>query len=215
MKSFLMPLLFVIIISCADKKEKDSPKSEPAAPETTEKPKTVKPQDSALVSWLSHYRKENPDFDEKNFILTSTSAISYNPSNVVVMNKKSFNEIYKPFFIFNDSKNKYLDFDSYHWFVSKDGNASFEADQQVALVDMKEKSAVQIAFFGPSYRIEEAFWKGDSTAVLLGNSYEKVPFMMKFNFPKNTVQHFQSRDTLKFDVPYSQIRLQKFGIKTN
>lgn len=214
MKSLLIPLLFVII-SCSDKKEKDSPISEPVAPETSGKPETVEPPDSALISWMNHYRKENPGFDDKNFVLISTSAISYNPSNVVVVNAKGFNKIYKPFLVFNENKTKYLDYDSYHWFVSKDGSASFEADQQVALVDMKEKSAVQIAFFGPSYRIEEAFWQADSTAVLLGNSQEKVPFMMKFNFPRNTVQHFQSRDTLKFEVPYSQIRLGKFGIKTN
>lgn len=212
MKSLQIPLL-LLIISCTDKKETRIPRPQDEATQHDVK-QPIKKQDSAFASWLEYYQNENPTFAENNFMLTSTSQISYDPSNVVVMNTKGFNEIYRPFFVFNESRTNYLDFDSYHWSVAKDGNASFNADQQVALIDMKKKTAVQISFFGPSYTVEEAYWKGDSAAVLLGNSYEQVPFMMKFNFRKNTVQHYQYPDTLKFDQPYYRVRLQNLGIKT-
>ncbi len=120
-----------------------------------------------------------------------------------------------PLFFFNESKSKYVDFDSYQWFTGPDGYAGFEADQQVVLVDMKKKEARQIAFFGPSYWIEDAYWKGDSAVVLLGNSYEKVPFILKYNFEKNEVQNFQYPDTLKIETPYFTMRLRSKGIKAD
>lgn len=165
--------------------------------------------------WFNFYRQENPDFNPELFQLKQTAPISYQESSVTVMNEKGFNEVYKPFLIFNESKTKYIDFDSYQWFLEPDDTVGFEADQQVVLVDYKNKTARQIAFFGPSFWIEDAFWKGDSVAVLLGNTYEQVPFMMKYNFDKNEVQNFQYPDTLKVETSYSKIRLRKNGIKTD
>jgi len=163
--------------------------------------------------WFNFYRQENPDFNPELFQLKQTAPISYQESSVTVMNEKGFNEVYKPFLIFNESKSKYIDFDSYQWFLEPNDTAGFEADQQVVLVDYKNKTARQIAFFGPAFWIEDAFWKGDSVAVLLGNTYEQVPFMMKYNFDKNEVQNFQYSDTLKVETSYSKIRLRSKGIK--
>lgn len=204
--------LFFILFACTDKKEKALENS--VAETIPTRQPAEKPLDSALVQWLSYYQADNPEFTKDKFRLTETSAITYSPSNVIMLNQKGFNEIYKPFLVVNPGKTAYLDFDSYHWIVAKDGTASFEADQQVALVDLKTKTAKQIAFFGPSFRIEEAYWAKDSTVVLLGNTYEKVPFMLHFNFAENTKQHFQYPDTLKFEKPYSEFRMQKLGIIT-
>ena len=164
-------------------------------------------------SWFQYYQKENPNFKNKSSRFTESNRINYQQTPVIVLNKKGFNEIYKPFLIFNESKTQYLDFDSYQWTLLPDGSAGFEPDQQVVLVDLKKKEAQQIAFFGPSYWVEEAYWKGDSIAVLLGNSYEKIPFKMEFNFNKNQVQHYQYPDTLKIKTPYSKFRLSNKGIK--
>lgn len=213
MKSLIITIL-LLFFSCSDQKEKEKSSTALQVPDVELKNETVVAKDSTLTKWVEYYRIDNPDFDEKNFELVSSSLINFSETNVTMMNAKGFNESYKPFFVFNKSGSQYLDFDSYHWTIAPDGIASFEADQQVALIDLKNKTARQIAFFGPSYSIEDAYWKGDSTAVLLGNSYEKVPFLMKFNFPKNKVQYFQSRDTLKFEIPYSQVRLQNLGIRT-
>lgn len=210
----LVFFITILLFSCSDKQEKESTSVLSENKQTQVVENKSEPENIELDLWLNHYRKTNPDFSAEKFTISNTSPITYYPSNVKVMNEEGFNEIYKPFFVFNESKNQYLDFDSYQWNIAADGRASFEADQEVALVDYKNKKAQRIAFFGPSYSIEEAYWKGDSVVVLLGNSYEKVPFMMKYNFKKKTVENLQYPDTLKFDIPYSKVRLSKFGIKT-
>lgn len=172
-------------------------------------------KDISTTDWFQYYKKFNPDFNPDLFKLQQTSEINYQKATVAILHDDEFNEIYIPFLIFNKSKTHYLDFDSYHWFVDEHGNVSFEADQQLALVNVKEKTAKQIGFYGPSYQIEDAFWKGDSVAVLLGNSYEKVPFLQKFNFKENTVKHYQYADTLQFKTPFSTVRLNGKGIKVD
>ncbi len=205
-------LTLLLLFSC-EKKVKKNPERNVDKPKV-ENTTTATANDSIdLFPWFQYYQKENADFTSASFNLKQTSPISFQNSSISILNEKGFNEVYKPFLIFNKSKNKYLDFDSYQWFLQPDGSAGFEADQQVVLVDYKKKDARQIAFFGPSYWIEDAYWKGDSVAVLLGNTYEKVPFMMKYNFNKNEVQHFEYPDTLKFDIPYSKVRLRNHGIK--
>ena len=206
--------LIILLFSCSDKQEKEPTSAMPEKTKNHVTEKKSEPQNTVLNSWLSHYRKTNPDFEVEKFTVSGKSEITYYPSNMRVLNEKGFNEIYKPFLVFNESKTHYLDFDSYQWAIAADGRASFEADQEVALVDYQNKTAQRIAFFGPSYNVEDAYWEGDSVAVLLGNSYEKVPFIMKYNFKKKTVESLQYSDTLKFDVPYAKVRLKKFGIKT-
>lgn len=202
-------LLLALLFSCDEK-----PKS--PANLTTSKSKSAqitKQKDSSLNKWLQYYQSENPDFKLDNFKLKETSKISFRETSVPILNKEGFNETYKPFLVFNKSKDHYLDFDSYNWFLEADGTAGFEADQQVVLVDLKQKKARQIAFFGPSFWVEEAYWKGDSVAVLLGNSFDKIPFKTEYNFLQNTVKYYQSADTLKFETPYFKMRLKKRGIK--
>lgn len=211
MKGFIF-LILLLVFSC-DKKEKINPGQNTESREV-ENSAELKVTDSLYTHpWFQYYQKDNPTFNPENFQLKQTSPISYQESSVIIMNKKGFNEIYKPFFVFNNSKTKYLDFDSYQWTLMPDGSAGFEADQQVNLVDFKKKEAKQIAFFGPSYWIEDAYWKGDSVAVVLGNSYDKVPFIMKYNFNKNEVKNYEYPDTLKIKTPYSKFRLRNKGIK--
>lgn len=207
-------LLLLLLFSCEKKEnpvlEKDTGDYE------VNRTAPTKPVDSLMLNdWFQYYHKENPDFSPEKFVLQQTSPISYTETSVIILNQKGFNEIYKPFLIFNESKDHYLDLDSYQWFLGPDGSASFEADQQIVLVDYKNKEADQIAFFGPSYWIEDAYWKGDSVAVLLGNSYEKVPFKMEYNFKKGRVKNYKYPDTLKFEKPYSKFKLEKKGIKIN
>lgn len=209
---YLFILFFTLFLSCEQKIENDSAqtqiveKAKPAVDSSTSEFDESQP-------WFAYYQKENSNFKAKSFQLKDSSAITYQESSIAILNQKGFNEIYKPFLVFNKSKDKYIDFYSYQWFLEPNGTAGFEADQQIVLVDYKNKSAKQIGFFGPSYWIEDAYWKGDSAVVLLGNTYEKVPFILKYNFEKNKVQNFQYPDTLKITVPYSKLRLRNHGIK--
>ena len=213
MKGYIL-LLFLVFISC-EKQEKSQNTETSATALKTEKSDKKAQDFLELTDWFKYYKEKNPAFSAEKFTIQQTSPLSYGETSVKILNEKGFNEIYAPFFIFNESKDHYLDIDSYHWIISPDGYAGFEADQQIVLVDVKKKAAKQIAFFGPSFRIEDAYWKGDSVAVLLGNSYEKVPFKVEFNFPKNLVKNYQYSDTLKFEKPFSEIRLEKKGIKIN
>ena len=163
--------------------------------------------------WFQYYQKENPNFKPELFQFQEKTIISKTESSAIILNEKGFDTIYKPFFIFNESGTQYLDFDSYNWFVDSDGNAGFDVDQQVDLVDMKKKKAERIAFFGASYWVEDAYWKGDSIAVLLGNTYDKIPFIIRFNFDQNTRKLYKYSDTLQFETDYSTIRLKRKGIK--
>ena len=213
MKGFIISLLF-LFFAC-DKKVKTIPSPNPKTSKVENPAESKVNKKLYNHPWFQYYQKENPAFKFENFQLKEAYPIVYQKSSVTIMNEKDFNEIYTPFFIFNESKRKYVDFDSYQWFPASDGYAEFEADQQVVLVDMKKKEARQIAFFGPSYWIEDAYWKGDSAVVLLGNSYEKVPFILKYNFEKNIVQNFQYPDTLKIETTYSKMRLRSKGIKVD
>ncbi len=207
-------LITFLLISCND----TSPKSSEKSAAKNIKSDTIVPKEQrpmALTRWLTHYQSNNPTFNEEKFTSTEVSPIAYSESKTIILNEEEFNEIYKPFLIFNKNGNFYLDIDSYKWEVANDGNISFEADQEVSLVDYRMKTARRIAFFGPSYTVEEAYWKGDSVAVLLGNSYEKVPFMLKFNFKNNTQEYFSTKDTLQFETSYYETRLKKMGLKLN
>ena len=213
MKVYLFLLLF-LLFSC-EQKVKDETVQKVNKPSVETSTSVAEKNRLESQPWFQYYQAQNPELKIDFFSLEETSPISYEKTNVKILNQKGFNEIYKPFLIFNESKDKYLDLDSYHWFLGADGSASFEADQQVVLVDLKNKNAKQIAFFGPSFWIEDAYWKGDSIAVLLGNTYEKVPFFMEYNFENNTKKYYKYSDTLKFETSYSKVRLKNKGINTD
>lgn len=207
-------LLVLTLFSC--EKKKNANRESLNLPTAVVQKSVISAEDSDANSpWFGYYQNQNPDFTKDLFELKGKDSIVYRPGTVKILHEKGFNEVYEPFLIFNKSKTKYLDLDSYHWFPLPDGSAAFEADQQIVLVDTKARTAKQIAFFGPSFTIEDAYWKGDTVAVLLGNSYEKVPFMLKYNFEKKQIQNFQYPDTLVFTIPYSKIRLRNKGIKVD
>lgn len=207
-------LLLLLLFSC-DQKTKPKSDLKPNLAKTATSQKFFTKNEVQLQPWFTYYKSQDSTFKFENFKLEENTTIYYQKSTIFMLNEKGFNETYKPFLVFNKSKDKYVDFDSYHWFLEKDGSASFEADQQIVLVDRKKKKARQIAFFGPSYWIEEAFWKEDAIVVLLGNSYEKVPFIMEFNLAKNLKKYYKYSDTLKFETSYSKERLRSKGIKTD
>jgi hypothetical protein len=207
-------LLLLFLFSCEKSSQNSSfAKKEPPKDVPISKISSKENINDSL--WFQYYRRENPNFRKENFKLEQTFPIPFQETTVTILNKKGFHEIYKAFLVFNESKTKYIDFDSYQWFPNSDGSISFEADQQIVLVDYVHKNARQIAFFGPSYWIEEAYWKSDSVAVLMGNSYEKVPFIFEYDFTKNMTKYFKYPDTLQFEMPYSKIRWRSKGIRVD
>lgn len=205
-------ILLLFLFSCDEKKNAIT-KQEKAEQEVKVPAENSFITEVTSQPWFRHYKRENPDFKQDFFELKENSPITYNETSLPILNEKGFNEIYKPFLVFSDSGNKYLDFDSYQWFLNADGSASFSPDQQVVVADLKTREAKQIDFFGPSFWIEDSYWKGDSVAVVMGNSYDKVPFIIKYNFDNNSKKYYKYSDTLQFETAFSTVRLRKNGIR--
>ncbi|MBW8361493.1 MAG: hypothetical protein K0M56_04825 [Kaistella sp.] len=214
MKKLIIFFVFAFVFSCSDKKEKEN-----SAVTVSEKEKvtaTAKPAAVPAIpsDWLQFYTERDAEFkpdgfrflDERNFDLKMEGHV---PGKF----NQDFNPIYAPFLVFNPSKTLYLDFDSYQWSLAPDGNAGFEADQELNLVDLKNKSVSRIAFYGPSFWIEDAYWKNDSVFVTLENSYDKVLFMNEYDLKTMKKKSYQYPDTLKFSSDYAKLRLRKNGIK--
>ncbi len=205
-------LLAVGILLCSCNKKNDQVSTTDHVSVTIDTATNSEPE--ALQRWIEFYKTTAPDFSIDKFSPAESSEINFSKGYVPGNFDSGFNPIYEPFLIYNESKTKYLDFDSYHWQLDGKGVPGFEADQQVNLVHIPEEKVEQIGYFGPSFRIEEGYWKGDSIAVLLGNTYEKVPFYIKYDFRKNTKQHFQYPDTLQAERSYFYHRLAEKGLKT-
>lgn len=209
MKYFTLLALGILLSSCNKKNEQVS--STAIVPTKTDTLKNT--ESETLQRWISFYKTTNPDFSVDKFSLSGTSEIAFTKGYVPGNFETQFNQIYEPFLVYNESKTQYLDFDSYHWQLDGRGTPIFEADQQVNLVNIPEKKVQQIGFFGPSFRIEEGYWEGDSVAVVLGNTYEKVPFFIKYNLIKNTKENYQYPDTLRFEKSYFYHRLMEKGFR--
>src|SRR5690606_11292146 len=116
----------------------------------------------------------------------------------------------------NPSKTFYLDIDSYNWTKDKEGNALFEADQEINLVNLKEKTVNRVAFFGPSYWVDDAFWVSDSIFILLQNNDENIPEITTYNLKDNSVFLYRNDEPIqKTDSSYTQSRLEQKGVKMN
>lgn len=206
--------LFLLLIICSCQKFSKISQEKQSLKNTREISEKLSQKDcDQLQTWLQYYKKENPDFKCADFTLENESQIPDLKAEIVTINDKDFETIYQPFLIFNKSRTKYLDFDSNQWFVGEDGTAGFEVDQQVFLVDVKSKESTQIAFFGSSQWVEDGFWENDSVAVLVGNTYEKIPFVIRYHFKQNKKKYFKYSDTLKTPSSYSRDRLMRHGIR--
>lgn len=163
--------------------------------------------------WFRFYSKENSNLKQKLFKLQGIDSISYRESSIITTFNKQFNQVYKPFLVYNETKNKYIDFDSSNWISEDSVHVYFDVDQQIVLVDIEKHQSKQIAFFGSSSWIEDAYWKGDSVAILIGNGYDKKPFLLKYNFEKEVIENYKSLDTINSSDSYSIFRLKSKGLK--
>lgn len=214
MKKLVFTLL--VIISCSENKPEANISKPVTKIDSVEKAeKYGVPDNIVLNAWQSYYEKDNPGFSFNKFQKESESAIAQTEIQDKSLMDKDFPAYYKPFLIFSPDKTKYIDFDSYQWQPDDKGNASFEADQKVVLVDLKSKTVKQIAFYGPSFWIEEGYWQNNDELILLGNTYEKVPFYTRYDFKNNRMEFFRSADTLIYQKPYSEKRLLQFGVKVD
>jgi hypothetical protein len=172
----------------------------------------TKQSDTTLNDWVSYYQKKEPNFSLNKFEFKSIDTLNIIPGNVVAIFDSSFEKIYSNFLIYQNSREKYIDFDSYSWVLDKNGDLLFSPDQEINLVDINKKTVHRIAFRGPSQWVENIFWNNDSTVVLLENNYDKQPVITKIDLTKKSIKTFIYLDQLDFESEYSKRRFMKFGI---
>ncbi|TXF79184.1 hypothetical protein [Chryseobacterium sp.] len=214
MKRQIIFLIFALIFSCSEKKEHKDSSVIASEKEMVTAIKNPEAAQKIPADWLQYYTKHAAAFSPDRFILLNETKFDLNfKGHVHAIFDQNFDPVYAPFLVFNPSKTLYLDFDSYQWILDADGNASFEADQELNLVDLKNKKVSRVAFYGPSFWIEDAYWKNDSVFVTLENSYERVLFMNEYDLKTLTKKSYQYPDTLNFSSDYAKLRLRKNGIK--
>ncbi|MVZ60870.1 hypothetical protein [Sphingobacterium humi] len=141
--------------------------------------------DGNLTDWKQYYQQYDSSFHLAHFQAGDSIHINPMKATAKASYDPDFNPIYTSFLIYAPSKNKYIDIDSYFWFPDEKGEPAFEADQEVSLVDLEQKSSTRISFSGPSERIEQVTWLNEQEVLLLGINYEKQPYIQHLNLKTN------------------------------
>src|SRR5699024_2646435 len=126
--------------------------------------------------------------------------------------EKDFDSIYTDFLIYNPSENKYLDFDSYYWQISEKEDKKeilYNADQEINVIDLKDSTVNRIAFRGPSFTVENAFWKNENTVILLEGTYESSPNINVIDLEENKIYSYSYPDTINKRSHYTEKRIQE------
>ena len=220
----LAGLAFVFFLSsCSEKK--DETISETSIPgtdsvryvqESETETSTITDLESnpTFQKWLNFYRSSDDSMSMGNFNLEESKKLEMQPGNVAGIFDSAFDKTYEPFLIYNPSKTFYLDIDSYHWTLEKEGMPLFEADQEINLVNLKEKTVNRVAFFGPSYWVDDAFWVSDSIFILLENNFDNQPDIQVFNLKENIISQYGYSDSTRRPIEPAYIleRLESRGI---
>lgn len=164
---------------------------------------------ATLKKWNDYYLTSiDSSFSLSKFKLQSTSKLQKMKGSVLGVFDESFDQVYHNFIIYSPNKKKYIDIDSYLWsFDSLTNRLIYEADQEINLIHNTPKKIERIGFRGPSYRVEDAFWLGNSMVVLLETSSDKVPAISTIDLKSNTILSFIYQDTLVKASDYSNIRI--------
>ncbi len=214
-------ILFLVCsfaISCSDKKEEsveNEPLAEPDSVNVVENSETINFKENPTMKvWLGFYKKENPEMGLDNFELQKTEKLETMGGSVSGTFDKEFDSVYLPFLIYNPSKTMYVDLDSYNWVLDKNGNAMFEADQEVNLVNLKDETVKRVGFYGPSHWVEDAFWINDSVFVLLENDDQNQTGFQLINLQENSISSYINTKSLKIrEEFYNDMRLKSKGIQ--
>ncbi|MCC1484787.1 hypothetical protein [Winogradskyella immobilis] len=173
----------------------------------------TKESNATLNDWVNYYQNSEPNFSLNKFEFKSNDTLQIIQGNIFGIFDSNFDQIYSDFLIYKNDKEKYIDFDSYSWVLNEKKEILFSPDQEINVVDIKNKTINRIAFRGPSQWVENIFWQNDSTVVLLENNHEKQPTITKINLAKKTIRTFIYQNHLTFVSEHSKWRFDKLGLK--
>lgn len=202
--------------SCNNKKEKQ-PNEIEIPKDTIQQVEVEKPTEEiihekpkvfvALENWKNYYDKRIKGFDLKDFKKDESHSFEREHSHIEPIWSDNFNPIHKQFLVYNSDSTIYIDFDSYKWGLNEKNQLMIEPDQEVTLVNIAEKKIERLLFYGPSYWVEDAYFKNDSTLVLLENSTDQTPAYQEVNLNTNTGQYFTYKKSTGFDSDYYKDRV--------
>lgn len=170
--------------------------------------------DSTALIWLNYYRLYDNEFSFSNFVFAAKYPMqSQMQGNICGIFDNCFDTRLIDLLIYSPDKKNYIDIDSYCMSLDENNVAIFEIDQEINLVNIKDKTVTKIAFYGSSEWIEDAFWENNSIVVLLGNTSENLPFIAIFDFENKNIDYYLYKNKLNFQSDYSSQRLMNYGIK--
>lgn len=217
MKTKLLTVFILIFcFSCKQKDEENSKMEIETKPTQSisenESEAVLKDTHSKLENWEAYYKKLDANFDVNKFKFDDNYKLESLSGNVPAVYDEDFDENYEPFLIYNSTKEMYIDMDSYSMTIEGD-EVYFEPDQEINVVNIPKKTVTRIGFYGPSYWVEDAYWKNDHTVILLENNYDKVPMIVEIDLNSNEVNRYVYSDTLKSNSDYAKQRIQKIQKK--
>jgi len=164
---------------------------------------------NTLNLWLSSYIKTDKNFSLENFNFSYEDTVDFIEGSVFGTFDKEFNQVYLPFLIYNNNKQKYIDIDSYRWILDEDNEIIFSPDQEINLVDLQKKTVTRIGFNGPSEWAEDAFWENDSIVVFLENNYDNIPLIVKLNINNGIIKTYKYKFVVASEVYYTEKRISE------
>lgn len=213
LKNFLFFLSLILFLSC-ERKEKNI--SETAIDSTSldiPKPPSshgeFQNSRERLEKWVNYYRSKKSDFRLENFQKVDTFKIFLQPAVITPSFSLKFDKRYRAFLAYNADSSRYVDIDSYLLHFSKNGGVDYNTDQEIAIVDLNKKSVNRILFYGPSFWVEDAFFRNDSILMILENNNDKVPGYQEINLNTMISTAYTYKDTLNFDSKYYHERVNQ------
>lgn len=204
-------VLLIFVITSCDRKEENPSEivMEEVGTDSVEIPAkrtyTMEIQDQ----WEDYYESKIAGFSKDNFKKDESFRIERAKGTVTPVWNDKFNPVYKDFFAWNADSTQYVDFDSYKWGFDDKGELVINPDQEIVLVNIPEKKVERLLFYGPSFWVEDAYFKNDSVVVLLENSTDRVPAFQEINLNQNYSQYYIYNKPLNFDSEYYKNRIEQ------
>lgn len=196
-------LVLLVTFACTESAEKTTAENSAFAT----KKSYFRDNHPTFRKWKNYYISLDPKLSELKFLQSSIQQNEWITGTVYATFDKEFNPVYLPFLVYSPDKTRYIDFDSYQWSLIN-GEPQFEADQEVDLVDLKNKTVQRIAFRGPSAVIEDVYWQNDSVVVLLEN-FDSVPLIHKINLNNRSETTYTGTMKIRTSSEYPALRMEK------
>lgn len=167
-----------------------------------------------LNRWLDYYGLALNDFSDT--LIIENNYLIKTPLDTANINFK----IFKDFYIYSPNQKFFLDLDSYFLVIEKNEQGKLvcygsEADQEIALIDIKNQIRQRIIFCGTACRAEETQWINSELIYIMGFSEPEknlIPVIWVFNRKNNSLKKLIANRTKTSNKPNSynkNIRLKQ------